>query len=73
MSDVPTGDITQQRLNEWLYKLQADDATPILLLGVGHNRNRGKLVVCCTRDISDEDLLLFVRGALKRLEEAFRR
>jgi hypothetical protein len=65
---VPTGRITEERLNRWMDKLAAEDATPLILVAVGHNRNSGKLVVCTVEDVPDDQLALYLRGAAKELD-----
>jgi len=67
---VPTDTITAERLALWRKRFADDDATPILLLGVGHNRNSGALVVCTLedKDMSKADLLKFLYGAICALE-----
>lgn len=67
MTEVRIRSITTERLVRWTEKLIAQHATPALLLGIGHDHNSGQLVLCCTEDISDEDLRKLVRGVLHEL------
>jgi hypothetical protein len=43
---VPTERITDERLARWKLKLSLSHATPMVLLGVGHDAHSGQLVVC---------------------------
>ena len=44
--DVPTAAITEERLNRWKKKLEAEHATLAMLIGFGHDHAKGRLVVC---------------------------
>jgi len=57
---VPTKGITEERLKSWKKKLAEANATPIILIGVGHDHKSGELVLCVPEGVSDD--LLF--GAL---------
>lgn len=65
---VPTNAITRDRLAEWAIKLNEQHATPVLLIGVGHDYASGELVMCTMEQIHDADVILMVKGALKALE-----
>jgi hypothetical protein len=43
---VPTEQITNERLERWKAKMSASHATPLVLVGVGHDHLSGQLVVC---------------------------
>jgi len=43
---VPTDEITRERLERWSQKLEKEHATPMCLVGVGHDQKSGQLVVC---------------------------
>ncbi len=43
---VTTEEITEERLKRWKLKMSASHATPLVLLGVGHDHMSGKFVVC---------------------------
>lgn len=43
---METEQITNDRLNKWKRRLAQSHATPLLLVGVGHDWNIGKLVLC---------------------------
>lgn len=45
--------IIEDRLNRWTDKLCAENATPVALLGIGHEHNGGKLIVCTLEDAGD--------------------
>lgn len=53
--------ICVERLKRWKGKLVNEVATPVLLLGVSHGNELGKLVLCITEDLGEDDLKIFVR------------
>jgi len=59
---------TDERLGRWKNKLSAAHATPVCLIGVGHDHNTGQLVVCTTEEINDAELALMLRYALREIE-----
>lgn len=60
--------INRDRLARWAEKLTREHATPVLLLGVGHDHTSGQVVLCTLEDLDDAKLAIFLRGALVRLE-----
>lgn len=60
--------ITRDRLWKWGAKLDLEHATPVILVGVGHDQNSGQTVVCIPEDVTDEQLCGFLRAVLKELE-----
>lgn len=48
---------TQARLDLWRDKLTSADATPMLVVGVGHNASEGRWVVCQVEDLSKDELI----------------
>ena len=60
--------ICSERLERWQKKLEGEHATPVLLMGVGHDHNKGKLVVCCTEDCDDAQLALWLASALGEIK-----
>lgn len=65
MTKDKAGAITRDRLARWGAILKEHVATPVLVLGVGHGPKAGELSVCCTEDMSNEQLLLFVKAAFE--------
>lgn len=61
--------INEERLFRWKVKLTRQHATPVFLLGVGHDHKSGELVILCTEDRTDEELLLFLEGSVNKLKE----
>ena len=64
---VPTAEITQERLQRWAKLLEESDATPALLLGIGHNRFSGLPVLLTTEDMDRADIRTFLEMALAAL------
>lgn len=60
--------ICDERLGSWTNRLVGEHATPILLVGVGHDHKKGDLVLCTLEDLDDMELLLFLQGAVHKLE-----
>lgn len=66
-------EICRQRLAGWTKKLVAEHATPVLLLGIGHDNHSGQIVICATEDTANSQILLFLQAAelgVKKLAEA---
>lgn len=68
MDNKKIKEICTKRLGRWQKKLEEKHATPVLLMGVGHDHNSGKLVVCCNEDCSDAQLSLWLAGALGEIK-----
>lgn len=49
--------INKLRLEGWADVLTKQHATPVLLIGVGHDHAGGKFHICTTEDCEDETLL----------------
>jgi hypothetical protein len=64
---VNTKKITHERLGSWEKKFEGSHATPILLIGVGHDHVNGQVVICVTEDLTDKQIILFLENALKQL------
>jgi len=56
--------ICQERLGEWTKRLVGEHATPIVLVGVGHDHKSGQLVLCTTEEMSNDEIMNFLAGAL---------
>jgi hypothetical protein len=67
MSKVFVKPINYERMNRWKERLNENDSTPVILVGVGHNKVEGRIMVLCTEDRTDEEVILFLEGALKQL------
>ncbi len=59
--------ICDQRLESWKARLVQGHATPLALLGVGHDWNSGKLVFCTTEDMPGDQLAVFLLSVAKDL------
>lgn len=68
MNDEEVRAICRERLALWTEHLVSDHATPILLIGVGHDKRSGEVVLCTTEGLSDRAISVFLRGVLGRLE-----
>jgi len=68
MNNTQIDSISKQRLYSWRQRLNESHATPILLLGVGHDHKNGQIVICVTEDRSDSEIILFLEKALKELK-----
>jgi hypothetical protein len=62
--------ITHERLGRWEKKMVLSHATPALLIGVGHDHVNGQIVICVTEDRTDNEIILFLQGAIKELQKA---
>jgi len=66
---VPVEEITKQRLEGWAQILKDQHATPLLLVGVGHDENIGRLAICVPEDIPQVTLIAVLREMLEVLEK----
>jgi hypothetical protein len=66
---VPVEQITKDRLDKWAQRLSESHATPMMLLGVGHDQHKGTLVVCTLEEEELDNAMLcgFLRAALYQL------
>lgn len=62
--------INDERLGRWKVQLNRRHATPIVLMGVGHDHNNGQIITLCTEDRTDEELLLFLMEAVRELQKS---
>jgi hypothetical protein len=70
---VPTEKITDERLALWRGRLSQMHATPAVLIGIGHDHQSGKLVVCTTTDMPDNilrEMLMFALADLYPFKDA---
>lgn len=64
---VPTEQITKERLDSWKARMKESNATPVLLVGVGHDQTSGQLVICTVEDIANDYLRSLLVFALQEL------
>lgn len=64
MSTEDTEAITKLRLAEWAKALSTDHATPMLLVGIGHDHNSGKISLCVPEGIDDAVIVNTLKYAL---------
>lgn len=64
---VPTEQITKERLDSWRARMKESNATPVLLVGVGHDQTSGQLVICTVEDIANDYLRSLLVFALQEL------
>jgi hypothetical protein len=66
----PSERLTRQRLQAWGDRLVMVQATPLLLIGVGHGAATGELHICIPTDLPQERqrLTAVLRQTLARLE-----
>lgn len=62
--------INHERLGRWEKRLNENHSTPIVLVGVGHDQVKGRIFVLATEERTDEELLLFMKEAVRQLEES---
>jgi hypothetical protein len=59
--------ITQDRLAQWALRLETSHATPVLLVGVGHDHVSGQIVICVTEERTDKEILALLKKAVREL------
>ncbi len=63
-----TQQITVARLAGWQKKLSAQNATPLALVGIGHEHTSGKVVLCIPENgPSDAEIARILRWAANQL------
>jgi hypothetical protein len=60
--------INIERLTRWKDRLNNAHATPLLLIGVGHDHKNGQLTICATEERTDQEILLLMKEAVRMLE-----
>lgn len=69
MTSAEIQKIGAARLASWLKLLVEDHATPVLLVGVGHDAQVGVTSVCVPEGLGDAEILRFLKAAVTKLEE----
>ena len=59
---VDTETITRERLAIWEKRLAREHATPMVLIGVGHDQRHGQPVLITTEDMPLADLHMLLAG-----------
>ena len=63
--------INRQRLDDWRKRLTSEHATPLILLGVGHDHLNGQWCICTLEEeggLSDREIVAALRGVADMLE-----
>lgn len=61
--------ITVERLDSWQKQLINAHATPVILVGVGHDHVTGQINVITTEDMTPAQILLFLKRVVKELDK----
>lgn len=67
MAKTEVRPINHERLGRWKERLNENESTPVILVGVGHNKVKGRIMVLCTEERTDQEIVLFLHEALKQL------
>lgn len=59
--------INRERLEQWATRFADEHATPVILVGIGHDHKAGSIVIETTEEMSDELVASFLRKALMLL------
>lgn len=68
MSDQTFAEITDERLGAWTKRLKASNSTPLVLVGMGHEKNAGELTVCVPAGIPDDMIIASLKWVIKGIE-----
>lgn len=60
--------INHERLGRWEKRLNESHSTPVVLVGVGHDQVKGRVMILTTEERTDEEVITFLREALRQLE-----
>jgi hypothetical protein len=70
MTEEAIVDVICDRFSRWAKRLQSSHATPLFLLGIGHDHVSGRPVVCIPEGLpSERDLFRLLRKVIDELEE----
>lgn len=69
MNNQEIESICTERLGRWQKRLVDEHATPVLLLGVGHDHKSGQTVLCTLEDLTDAELMIFLEGTINILRQ----
>lgn len=61
--------INRTRLQGWEKRLNENHSTPVVLVGVGHDKVKGRVFILCTEDRTNEEVILFLRETLRQLTQ----
>lgn len=61
--------INDERFGRWKVQFNRHNSTPVLMVGVGHDHVDGRIFFLTTEDRTNEEAILFLREALRQLEE----
>lgn len=67
MAKVEVKPINWERMNRWRERLNENESTPVVLVGVGHNQHTGRIFVLATEERTDEEIIIFLQAALAQL------
>jgi hypothetical protein len=60
-------EITQERFANWADKLNQSNATPVVLVAVGHEQNSGEVVICVPENVEKIELLALLNYTIQEL------
>jgi hypothetical protein len=63
--------INHERLGRWEKRLNENHSTPVILVCVGHDQVKGRIMLLTTEERTDEEVIVFLREALRQLEGDF--
>ena len=69
MDKIQIEQISKERLDRWVNFLVSEHATPVVLVGVGHDHKSGTVVLCAPESMTDIEIDNFLTGALLRLRQ----
>jgi len=59
--------ITHERLGSWEKRMVESHATPMLLIGAGHDHVNGQIVLCVTEERTNHEIVLLLQEAIRQL------
>jgi len=60
--------INHERLGRWEKRLNENNSTPILLVGIGHQQVQGQVMILTTEDRTNTEIVIILKEALRQLE-----
>ena len=58
-----------ERIPRWAAKLKFEHATPVILIGIGHDHESGQITVCVPENLTDFQIKAILSSALLNLDK----
>lgn len=66
--NVNTRKITHERFGRWEKTLANQQATPALIIAIGHNEKTGQVNVVCVEELTDQQIIALLEFAIQSIK-----